>query len=402
MSFIPTTRSLPRSKWTSSVRTGAAISTDPYRATAAPLYQTATFAQESPTEFGEFDYTRTDNPTRQNTEALLAELEGAAHALTFASGMAALASVLRFAVPGDRVLLGRDLYGGTQRFAHAHLPGVRVEHVSLAADHRGHLADLESALQAGDVRLVLFETPSNPRLTITDIAAVAALAHRYGALVAVDGTAMTPWLQQPLALGADLVIHSATKGLCGHGDVTAGVVATNDGKLHEGLQQRRNAEGSGLAPFEAWLLARGIRTLGVRYERAQASALELAEALQREPGIAHVHYPGLTTHPGFDLHRSQASGAGVVVTLETPSADGAEALVRGAQLFSTAVSFGGVASSISLPHHMSHASVPQGAAPRPGRNLIRLSIGLESPQDLLEDLRRASRVETQAAAVPVP
>lgn len=386
MSRIPTSRAPKRSKWTSSVRTGAAIPTDPFSATSAPLYQTATFAQESPTEFGEFDYTRTDNPTRQNTEALIAELEDARHCLAFASGMAAIAAVLRIAEPGDRVLLGRDLYGGTQRFAHGHLHGVQVEHVGLKADQHGHLAELERALRLGGVRLVLFETPSNPQLSITDIAAVTALAHRYGALVAVDGTAMTPWLQQPLGLGADLVIHSATKGLCGHGDVTAGVMATNSTELHGTLQQRRNAEGSALAPFEAWLLARGVRTLGVRYERAQASAQELAEVLSRDPRFRRVLYPGLRHHPGFEVHRTQASGPGVVISLEACSAELAESLVGNTSLFTTAVSFGGVASSISLPRYMSHASVPKGAAPRPTGELIRLSIGLESPKELLDDL----------------
>ncbi|QDV06434.1 Cystathionine gamma-lyase [Planctomycetes bacterium Poly30] len=377
------------SRWTTSVRTGSAVETDPYRATSAPLYQTATFAQESPTEFGEFDYTRTDNPTRRSTEALLAELEGAAHALCYASGMAAIAAVLRLVQPGERVLLGRDLYGGTQRFAHGHLPGVQVEHVDLEPDEFGRRVQLEAALRRGGVRLVLFETPSNPRLAITDIAAVAAIAHRHDALVVVDGTVMTPWLQRPLDLGADVVIHSATKGLAGHGDVTAGVVATQSAELAETLQKKRNTDGSALAPFESWLLARGVRTLGVRIERAQATALQLAKALQRGPGLEAVHYPGLESHPGHALHQSQATGAGVLITLEADTAERAEALVRGARLFSTAVSFGGVSSSISLPHHMSHASVPRGAAPRPGENLVRLSIGLESPDDLLEDLRQA-------------
>ncbi|MFT7078376.1 MAG: cystathionine beta-lyase [Planctomycetota bacterium] len=381
--------STPTSPWTISVRSGAALSGDPYRATSAPLYQTATFAQESPTEFGEFDYTRTDNPTRQNTEALLAELEGAEHALCYASGMAAIAAVLRLVLPGERVLLGRDLYGGTQRFAHQHLPGVDIEHVDLGGDEFGRLIELEAALSRGGVRLVLFETPSNPRLEITDIAAVSALARRYGALVCVDGTAMTPWLQRPLDLGADLVVHSATKGLAGHGDVTAGVVLTRASDLAKTLQNKRNADGSALAPFESWLLARGIRTLGVRLERAQATALELASALQSERGLQAVHYPGLQSHAGHALHRSQASGAGVLITLEADSAECAEALIRNVTLFSTAVSFGGVASSISLPHYMSHASVPEGAAPRPRKNLIRLSIGLESAQDLLRDLRSA-------------
>lgn len=390
------------SRWTTSVRSGSVIQGDPYRATSAPLYQTATFAQECPTEFGEFDYTRTDNPTRRSTEALLAEIEGAHHALCYGSGMAAIAAVLRMARPGERVLLGRDLYGGTQRFAHQHLHGVDVEHVDLGADESGQLTELEASLRRGGARIVLFETPSNPGLGVTDIALVAGVAHRYGALVVVDGTAMTPWLQRPLELGADLVVHSATKGLAGHGDVTAGVVATRSKELSDTLARMRNADGSALAPFESWLLARGIRTLGVRIERAQTSALEIASALRSRSDLAAVHYPGLETHPGHAVHVGQAGGGGVLVTLEAASPEQAEALVRGVQLFSTAVSFGGVSSSISLPHYMSHASVPAGAAPRPARHLVRLSIGLESPAELLEDLRRALDPQVSPCLIRAP
>ncbi|MEM8710051.1 MAG: PLP-dependent aspartate aminotransferase family protein [Planctomycetota bacterium] len=381
-----------QSPWTTAAR-GGKDPGDPYAATASPLYQTATFGQTSAHAFDEFDYTRTDNPTRRSTEQLLADLEHADHALLFASGMAAIAAVLRLAEPGTEVVLGQDLYGGTQRMAHGYLDGVTARHVSLTADASGELSALRCALESGRVSLVLFETPSNPGLCITDIRAVCDLAQEHGARVAVDATAMTPWLQRPLDLGADVVIHSATKGLAGHGDVTAGVVATNDPALHGKLSARRNAEGSALAPFEAWLLARGVRTLGVRYERTQRSALQLATALGTLSGVRSVHYPGLAQHPGHAIHASQASGGGILVALEVSSKEVARRLVEHTRLFTTAVSFGGVASSISLPHHMSHASVPEGAAPRPSPCLVRLSVGLEDPEELLDDLRAALRGE---------
>lgn len=362
---------------------GGVIDADPHGATSPPLYQTATFAQADATSFGEFDYTRTDNPTRRALEELLAELEGGGRALAFASGMAALAATLRLARPGQRVLLGRDLYGGTQRFAERFLDGVECAYVDLGS------GELAAELARGDVALVLFETPSNPRLEITDVRAVCRAAHGAGALVAVDATAMTPHLMRPLELGADLAVHSATKGLGGHGDVTAGVVTTADAALAERLAARRNAEGSALTPFESWLLLRGLRTLSVRVDAAQRSARRLAQRLAASVRFRSVRYPGLADHPASAIHRSQARGGGVLVTVECASREEAIALVEDTRLFTTAVSFGGVASSISIPHHMSHASAPEGAAPRPDPTLVRLSVGLEDVDELEADLLSA-------------
>ncbi|MEM6570365.1 MAG: PLP-dependent aspartate aminotransferase family protein [Planctomycetota bacterium] len=366
-----------------------AIEDDPHAATSPPLYQTATFGQSRADGFDAFDYTRTDNPTRAALESLLADLEGAPHALTYASGMAAIASVLRLARPGERVLCGRDLYGGTQRFLHRYLEGVEAEHVDLARSEDGRCPALEAALAEGGARLVLVETPSNPRLDVTCLRSVCRSAHAAGALVVVDGTAATPWLQRPLEHGVDVVLHSATKGLSGHGDVTAGIVATRDAALFTELAARRNAEGNALAPFEAWLLLRGVRTLGVRVERAQETALEIARWLESREGVTAVHYPGLASHPGHAVHASQADGAGVLVSFRAESAERARRACEDTRRFTTAVSFGGVASSISIPHHMSHASVPPGAAPPPEPELVRLSIGLESAADLIADLDAA-------------
>lgn len=379
MSFLPATR----------CARGGAIETDPHAATSPPLYQTATFAQSRADNFDAYDYTRTDNPTRSAAEDLLAELEGARGALTFSSGMAAIAAVLRETSEGGRLVCGRDLYGGTQRLAHRFLEGVDVEHVDLSVDADGRCQGLEASLAAQPAAVVFVETPSNPRLEIVDLRAVARTAHAAGARLVVDGTAMTPWLQRPLELGADVVVHSATKGLNGHGDVTAGVAATSDGALLERLAGRRNAEGTALAPFESWLLLRGIRTLGPRIDSAQRTAGRLARWLAAQPWTRAVRYPGLDSHPGASLHAAQAAGGGILIGVETADEQSAKALVERTRLFSIAVSFGGVASSISLPRAMSHASVPEGAAPPPEATLVRLSIGLEAFADLQADLERA-------------
>lgn len=364
---------------------GARVADDPHGASSPPLYQTATFTQERPDAFGDFDYSRTDNPTRRAVEGALADAEGAARALTYSSGMAALSAVLRLARPGERVVLGADLYGGTQRLAHRYLDGVAVEHVDLAVDGGGAAA-LERSLRRAPARIVLAETPSNPRLRVTDVRLVAEVCRAHGARLAVDATAMTPWLMQPLALGADLVVHSATKGLAGHGDVTAGVVCVDDAALAEDLAARRNAEGNALAPFESWLLARGLETLAVRVERAQETAATVARALRASGRFAEVSHLSFDDHPGAAVHRAQASGAGALVALRTRDANEAERVVERTRLLRTQVSFGGTTSSISIPHHMSHASVPPGAAPRPEPELVRLSIGLEDPRDLVRDL----------------
>jgi cystathionine beta-lyase len=366
---------------------GGALAADPYHATTPPLYQTATFAQEDPTRFGEFDYTRTDNPTRRALEEQLAALEGAVGALAYASGMAAVAACARLVRPGERLVAGADLYGGTQRFfASLETSGVQVGYLE---SHDS--SALERALNAGPTRLVWLESPSNPLLEIVDLCAAAASCARHGALLAVDGTATSPCLQRPLDLGAALVVHSATKLLAGHGDVTAGVVATRDEALLRELAARRNAEGTALAPFEAWLLQRGLRTLSLRLERQQRTALLLAERLAVHPAVACVRFPGLTTHPGAELHARQARGPGQLLSLELHDKSRAPGFVAATQHFTTAVSFGGLSSSISLPTCMSHASVPsarQAASPLPA-GLVRLSVGIEDAEDLWRDLERA-------------
>lgn len=344
---------------------------DPYGSVAPPIYQTATFRQPSAADFGEYDYSRTANPTRALVEQQIAALEGGRFGCAFASGMAALTAVTRLVRAGEEILAGDDLYGGTARLLAKVAPhqGIRVRWVD-ATDP----AAVEQAI-GPKTRLLLLETPTNPLLRIIDLERVAAIARQRGILLAVDNSLLSPCLQRPLSLGAHLVIHSATKALCGHGDVLAGAVVTDDPDLHERIAFHQNAEGAGLAPFDSWLLLRGMKTLALRMERQCATARRVADLLAARPEVRQVFYPGL----------------GPVVSFTTGDPRLSRRIVETARLFTIAVSFGSVTSSISMPCHMSHASVPEELRDRlaPPKDLIRLSVGIEDPDDLLEDLRQA-------------
>ena len=373
---------------------------DPYGAISPPIYQTATFRQPNADEFGEYDYTRSGNPTRALLERQLAALEDAEHACAFASGMAAITALTRLVSSGDEIIAGNDLYGGTVRLLEQVLPrqGIGVRYVDTS--------DIKSVVQAITPRtkLILVETPTNPLLKITDIAALAFVAHERSVLLAVDNSMLSPCLQRPLTLGADLVIHSATKFLCGHSDVTAGAVITSNAELHRQIAFYHNAEGSGLAPFESWLLLRGIKTLSLRVERQNESALTIAKYLSRHPAIKSVYYPGLESHPGHEIHSEQAAGGGAVISFVTGDPEFSRRLVESTNLFEIAVSFGSVGSVISTPCKMSHASVPESLRDRlaPPEDLVRISVGIEDVDDLIEDLEQAfaaaSLVAVAAAA----
>ena len=360
---------------------------DPFDAISPPIYQTATFRQPTASELGEYDYTRTANPTRTLIEQQLAALEGGSHACAFASGMAAITALTRLLKAGDQIIAGNDLYGGTVRLLDQVLSrvGICVSYVDTT--------DLEKvrASFTERTRLVLIETPTNPLLRIYDIKALAQLAHSAGAILAVDNTMLSPCFQQPLLLGADVVIHSATKFLCGHSDVSAGALITKDAHLHRQLAFQQNAEGSGLSPFESWLLLRGVKTLSLRVSRQNASANTIAHFLSHHWAVKEVNYPGLTNHPGYQLHRAQATGDGAVISFTTGDASLSERFVAATRLFDIAVSFGSVGSVISLPAKMSHASIPQSLKERiaPPLNLVRLSIGIEDVDDLIDDLAQA-------------
>ena len=357
---------------------------DPFGAVAPPIYQTATFRQPSALEFGEYDYTRSGNPTRTLLEQQLAELELGAYASVFTSGMAALTALTRICYRGDEVIAGDDLYGGTVRLLEKVLSrqGINTRYVDTT-----NLKAVSDALSPR-TKLILIETPSNPLLRISDICGLSRIAQAANVLLAVDNSMMSPLLQLPLQLGADVVIHSATKFLCGHSDVTAGALITNNTDLHEQIAFQQNAEGAALAPFEAWLLLRGLKTLALRVERQADTAGKIARFLKEHEAVREVYYPGLTDHPGHILHRKQSEGDGAVVSFTTGDAEFSKRIVEATELCTIAVSFGAVGSTISLPYHMSHASIPDSLKHNlaPPADLVRLSVGIEDADDLLADL----------------
>ena len=360
---------------------------DAYGAIVPPIYQTATFEQPTATEFGEFDYTRSGNPTRTLLERQLADLEDAAHACAFASGMAALTSLTRIVRPGEEIVAGDDLYGGTVR-----LLDQITSHLNIAVRYVDTTNETEVREAVSDrTRLILIETPSNPLFRISDIRALSSIAKDARAFLAVDNSMLSPVFQRPLSLGADVVIHSATKFLCGHSDVTAGALITNDPALHKQFSFQQNAEGAGLSPFESWLLLRGLKTLALRVERQNISAEKIARFLQTRSEVSRVFYPGLADHPGHEVHRRQAHGNGAVVSFTTGDEKLSAKIVESTRLFKVAVSFGSVGSTISLPCRMSHASIPGALRDRlaPPSDLVRISVGIEDVDDLIEDLSHA-------------
>eukprot|EP00899_Mesostigma_viride_P015494 jgi/Mesvir1/23946/Mv10717-RA.1 len=362
---------------------------DPYGATNPPLYQTATFAQPSATEFGDYDYTRSGNPTRAILEVQMAQLDGGVRGFAYASGMAALTAVTRLVKSGQTILAGDDIYGGTSRLLMRILPKQGIQVVNTDMSDTG--AALRCLRELKDVRLVILESPTNPRLQITDIAAITKAAHEVGALVVVDNSVMAPVFQQPLALGADIVMTSSTKFISGQSDHTGGILTVRDPALADELYLHQNAEGSHLGPFDCWLALRGIKTMALRMEKQQANAQKMAEWLAAHPLVKRVNYPGLPSHPGYALHQRQATGAGSILSFTTDNLELSKHVVENTQLFKITVSFGNVTSLISLPCFMSHASIPAEVRKARGLpdDLVRISVGIEDAEDLLADLDAA-------------
>jgi cystathionine gamma-lyase len=354
-----------------------------------PIYLSSTYVQPGSGEWGEFDYARSGNPTRKNLEDAIAALEGGCGGLAFASGMAATHCAMMLLNAGDHVLLGSDIYGGTYRLLHK---------VCNRAGLSATLADstnLEKFAAAfrPNTKLVWVESPGNPRLTITDIAACARLTHQRGALLGVDSTFASPVLTRPLELGADIVMHSATKYLGGHSDVIGGALVAKDKALYDRLYFIQNATGGVLSPFDSFLVRRGIKTLEVRVRAQCETAMQLAHWLQQDRRVTRVLYPGLPEHPGHDIARRQMDGAfGAMLTFEV-AGDFAKAkrVAEATKLFQLAVSLGAVESLIEQPAAMSHASYD--AADRKAHGItdgmIRLSVGLEDVEDLRDDLDQA-------------
>jgi cystathionine gamma-synthase len=354
-------------------------------AVTVPIYQTTTYQQDAVGEHRGFEYSRTQNPTRQALEIALAGLEGANHGFCFASGMAAEDAILRSLRPGDRVLMADDAYGGTFRLISKVFSRVGIEWTAMAFHD---LAALERDWPS-DVKMLWMETPTNPLLNVFDIEAVSNLAHKMGALVVIDNTFATPYLQQPMSLGADYVVHSATKYLGGHSDVVGGFVATNSGDLAEDLGFVQNSAGAVPGPQDCYLLLRGIKTLAVRMDRHCENAAVVADFLQGHPTISHVFYPGLESHPGHDIASRQMLAPGGMVSFRVEGGlEAAKAVAERTELFILAESLGAVESLIEHPGVMTHAAAAGSAFQVPD-DLLRLSVGIEHIDDILADLKQA-------------
>nr|WP_263731744.1 cystathionine gamma-synthase [Cellulomonas sp. SG140] len=366
-----------------------------------PIYQVSTYKQDGVGGLrGGWEYSRSGNPTRAALEAALAAVEGGAAGFAFSSGLAAEDTLLRAVLrPGDHVIVPNDAYGGTYRLVARVFGPWGIEHTPVDLSNPDAVLD---AIQPGRTKLVWVETPTNPLLGIADIAAIAAHARAAGALLAVDNTFATPYLQQPIALGADVVVHSTTKYIGGHSDVVGGALVVADGaQLPVGLEGptgttnvrdavafHQNSSGAVAGPFDAWLTLRGLRTLAVRMDRHLANAGAVAAFLERRTGVTQVLYPGLESHPGHEVAARQMRGFGGMVSFRTGSADSAVAVCGAAQLFTLAESLGGVESLVEHPARMTHGSVAGTALEVPD-DLVRLSVGIEDVDDLLADLAQA-------------
>ncbi|TYB46521.1 cystathionine gamma-synthase [Actinomadura chibensis] len=351
-----------------------------------PIYQVSTYKQDGVGGLrGGYEYSRSANPTRTSLEVCLAETEGGARGLAFASGLAAEDALLRTVCrPGDHVVIPNDAYGGTYRlFAKVGEPwGLSFDPVPLA-----DVAAVRAAMRP-DTRIVWVETPTNPLLGIADIAALAAVAHDAGALLVVDNTFASPYLQRPLDLGADVVVHSTTKYIGGHSDVVGGALVVADGGLGDRLAFHQNAMGAVAGPFDAWLTLRGIKTLGVRMDRHCANAEKVAEMLGRHPAVRQVLYPGLPDHPGHEIAAKQMRAFGGMVSFRMETEEDAVGVCERTKLFTLGESLGGVESLIEHPGRMTHASAAGSPLEVPG-DLVRLSVGIEDADDLIRDLEMA-------------
>lgn len=359
-------------------------------AVSTPIYQTSTFEQQAPGVHKGFDYSRTNNPTRKVLEDLIAELEGGTHGFAFASGLAAIDAVIKLLSAGDEVLAVDDIYGGTFRiYSHIYSRfGINIRYTD-TTDIINVVDNLTSK-----VKFVWIETPTDPTLKISDIAEIAKAAHANGSLLVVDNTFASPALQNPLKLGADIVIHSATKYLAGHSDVIAGLVAVNDAELAERLKFIQNSSGGILSPFDSWLTIRGIETLSLRIQKHSENALSVARYLETVEYVDKVFYPGLASHKNHEAAaRQQNGGFGGVVsfTLKNDTEDAASKFTQLTELFKLAESLGGVKSLICHPAQMTHKSIPADKRREAGisDSLIRLSCGIENADDLINDLKLA-------------
>lgn len=356
-------------------------------AVSVPIYQTSTYKQLVLGENSGYEYSRTGNPTRHALEKLVADLEGAKYGFAFASGMAAITAVLSLFKSGDKIIISSNIYGGTFRVLDKVFNnfGITYEIVETR-----DLELLDSKIDSS-VKAIFIETPANPLMNVTDIEAVAKVSKKHGIYLIVDNTFMTPYLQRPILLCADIVVHSATKYLGGHSDLIAGLTVVNDDKLGERLEFIQNATGGVLQPFDSWLLIRGIKTLGVRMDRHIQNAQFIAEFLENHPGVEKVYYPGLESNEGYKINSKQASGGGGMISFILSEKYNLKDFYSSLKLITLGESLGGVESLICHPASMTHASIPYEIRQKVGivDNLIRLSVGLENKYDIINDLVNA-------------
>lgn len=352
-----------------------------------PIYQTSTYKQDKVGVHKGFEYSRTGNPTRLAVEELIKDIEGGVKGFAFASGSAGTHTIFSLFSQGDHIIVGDDVYGGTYRLINSMLKRIGLEFTVVDTSD---LSTIEPAIRP-ETKAIFLETPTNPLLKITDIQGVADIAQQHDLITIVDNTFATPYHQRPLTLGADIVLHSASKYLGGHSDLVAGLVTTNSSELAEQLAYLQNAIGGVLGPQDSWLLQRGIKTLGIRMEEHEKNAHTVVDYLDNHPAIEKVYYPGLESHPGHDIAKKQASGFGGMVSFELKEGLSATVFVEKLELITLAESLGAVESLIEIPSLMTHGAIPKGDREKSGikDELVRFSVGLEDSEDLLEDLEQA-------------
>lgn len=357
--------------------------TDNYGALTFPIYQTATYAHPAVGQSTGYDYSRLQNPTREHLEKVVASLEGGIDALALSTGIAAITLMMELFKPGDHLIVESDLYGGSIRLFNnvSEKNGIEFSRVACSnEDGESHVKD--------NTKAIYIETPTNPMMNVTDIGALAGIAKKHGLLLIVDNTFLSPYFQNPLKLGADIVIHSGTKYLGGHNDTLAGFIVTNNEEISEKLRFLIKTTGAGLSPFDSFLLERGIKTLGIRMERAQENAFALAEWLKKQDVVTKVIYPGLPEHPGHEIMKKQARGFGAMITFDLDTKENAIALLEKVRMIKFAESLGGVETLITYPTTQTHADVPVEIREKNGitDSTLRLSVGIEDSKDLIAEL----------------
>lgn len=362
------------------------ISCDNTGAISFPIYQSATFAHPGVGNSTGYDYSRLQNPTREQLEKIVCSLENGVDALAFSSGMAAITALMEIFNPGDHIISSNDLYGGSIRlFDNINKKNqLKFDYIDTSKE------DIESYITPA-TKAIYVETPTNPMMNVTDIAKVADIAKRNHLLFIVDNTFLSPYFQNPIQLGADIVVHSGTKFLGGHNDTLAGFIVVNSTELSEKLRYIIKTVGSGLAPFDSWLILRGIKTLSIRMDRQQQNTIEIVKWLQQNPKVKKVYFPGLTDHPGYEISKKQSRGFGSMLTFEVESAELAVRILGSVKLIQYAESLGGVETLITFPMTQTHADVPEEKRIETGitDRILRLSVGIEDARDLINDLAQA-------------